>query len=145
MSPFHFSIDELLQISPHDFAARLLETDAWQSFAGFGSIPAIKTVAIENPAADTGTTIRISNADSSTCLATITEWRPDYRLAMKVTDFSPPLADSISRIEETWELEPAPDGQTKVTRLVKVFPNSEKTADAAEKVALDLKKAMLLH
>jgi hypothetical protein len=146
MSPLHFSIDELVPISPQDFATRLLDLNHWQSFAGYGSIPAIKSAVEENRTpAIIGTAIRITNADASTCLATITEWHPDYRVAIKTTDLTPPLSDSITSIEETWDLEPEPDGQTRITRLVQIFPKSDENNEEVERVALDLKKAMLMH
>jgi hypothetical protein len=145
MSPLHFSIDELVRLSPREFAIRLLVLDQWRSFPGHGTIPAIKSATFENRSpAITGSAIRLTLGDDSTCLATVVEWHPNYRLAIKVTDFTPPLSDSIASIDETWDVEPE-NGQTKVTRLVQILPKPESRTEAVAALAMDLKKAMLLH
>lgn len=146
MSPITFSIDELVQASPTEFANQFLDLDRWQAFQGVGSIPGIAKAEFETRTEGlVGTKIRITNADGSTCLASITEWKPDARLTLKTTDFSGALFGLVASIEQTLEFEPDERGPTKVARYVKINPTAESAIPTLHDVALDLKKAILLH
>lgn len=146
MSPITFSIDEMVSASPDDIARQFLDLDRWRAFQGFGSIPAISNARFETKKENlVGATIRITNSDGSSNLATISEWQPDTRVSLKMTDFIGPLVDLVTSIEQILEFEADDRGTTKVTRYVHIHPKSEEAITALHDIALDLKKAILIH
>jgi len=146
LPPITFSIDELIPASPTDIANQLLDPARWQAFQGVGSIPGIAKAEFETMTKSlVGTKIRITNADGSTCLATITEWRPNTRHTVKMADFTGSLSGLVASIEQILEFEPDSEGLTKVTQYVHISPTSESAIPALHDIALDLKMAMLLN
>jgi hypothetical protein len=146
MSPITFSIDEVVPASPPEIADQLLDLERWKAFQGYGAIPGIAKAEFEAQAESSGDTrILITHSDGTSCVASVKEWSPDTRVTLKLTDFAGPSFRDIVSIEHTLEFEPDEGGSTKLTRFVQINPASESAMPILHDVALDLKKALLLH
>lgn len=77
---------------PEEIAARVLDVSQWTKWRGWGLVPAIRSARFRSKTdAVVGSLIDVQNADGTTHVEEILEWRPRELLCLRMQDFSPPL------------------------------------------------------
>jgi hypothetical protein len=105
------------------FFEKILDVERWPSFRGWGPIPGIRSARFRRRTPEgVGSEIEVVNADGSSHVEEVVEWRPPRSLVMRMAGFSPPLAGLASHFVETWSLAPSAGG-TRVTRSFELHSN----------------------
>ncbi|MBL9091860.1 MAG: SRPBCC family protein [Planctomycetaceae bacterium] len=124
MRPLRFTCRAVLQSSATAVAEQILDLGNWTNFRGYGCLPGIRAARFEKRTPEVvGTRIAVVNTDDSTHVEEIVEWNPPHRVALRMQDFSPPLARLATHIEETWTFATS-DAGTAVERSFAMFPKS---------------------
>jgi hypothetical protein len=145
MRPITFTCEATLPLTAADVAGRILDVDAWSSFAGYGPLPGIESAAFEVRTPDVvGSRIRVRNTDGSSHVEEIVGWEPDRRVRMVMTDFTPPLSRLATRFEETWTFQPAAGG-TKTVRAFELHPTSAAARPLLWLISRLLRRAVARH
>ena len=122
MTPIKFSVRLFSKTVPVKLFERVLDLDNWQTFSGFGPIPAIEKAEFEN---DQGTIlgrrIAVTNSDGSTHMEEVRSWEPPEFIEMELKDFSPPLSTLATHFRERWLFEAVAKG-TVVVRSFELYP-----------------------
>ena len=124
MRPIQFVCEATVSQSPLDIAEQMLDLRRWPEFTGYGPLPGIRSAVFEERTPDVrGTRIRVTSADGSQHIETISEWNLPSRIQLEFSDFHPPLARLATRFVEIWEFTEGPDG-TRVRRRFELYPRS---------------------
>jgi hypothetical protein len=130
-------------LDPEEIARQILDLANWTAFKGYGLLPGIKSAKFEMRAPDVvGSRIRVQDTDGSTHVEEIVEWRPDCRVCLEMTDFSPPLGRLATRFLETWEFKRQGNG-TLVTRSFELYAKSAFTRLPLWAISLLLRRAIV--
>ena len=142
MTPVTFQCQADLEVSPQTIAAQILEVANWSSFQGYGVLPGVREAVFETRTdAVIGSRIRVVNTDGSTHVEEITVWDPEYRLALRMADFSRPLSGLATHFDELWEFERGATA-TRVTRTFALHPRSYIGKVALWAISFLLRKAI---
>jgi hypothetical protein len=145
MTPITFTCRETMALDPAAIAGRILDLARWPEFAGYGPLPGVQSAEFEVRTPEVvGTRIRVTNADGSTHVEGVVQWRPGARLVLHMADFSPPLSRLATRFEEEWDFERAGDS-THVARTFRLYPKSVLTRPAVWLISLLLRRAIARH
>ncbi len=135
----------MIRLSPCEIAEQILDISNWTDFHGYGPLPGITAAEFEIRTPDVvGSRIRVCNSDGSTHVEEITEWCPDERIALKMQDFSAPLSNLATGIDEVWEFNPSAES-TKVIRSFQMHPKSTLARPVLWLVSRLLKRAINRH
>ena len=145
MTPITFTCRETLPFAAADVAGRILDVSQWADFPGYGPLPGVRSAAFEVRTAEVvGSRIRVTNTDGSTHVEEVVEWRPDSRVRLLMTGFSPPLSRLAARFEEEWAFEPD-GGGTRVARTFRLHPASAFARPAVWLISQLLRRAVARH
>lgn len=124
MKPISLTCYAQMSRAPEVISGQLLDLTKWPEFQGYGPIPGIKSAEFEERTPEVvGTRIRVQNLDGSRHVEEITEWKPSERIALRFSDFAPPLSRMASGFVETWEF--ACDAEvTRVKRSMWLYPRT---------------------
>jgi hypothetical protein len=140
-----FRCTAVISQTPPEIAAQILDVAAWQTFRGYGPIPAIKRAEfLVRTAEVVGSRIQVHNADGSTHVEEITAWDPERSWQMEMQEFSPPLSRLAVKFEELWDLEPTAAG-TRVVRTFRLYARSGWSRVALIPISWFLHKAVARH
>lgn len=108
--------------APPDAAfAFILDTSKWSLFRGYGPVPGIRAATLVDDAPRVGARFRVENTDGSVHHERITVFEPPRRYAVTM-EVTPPASYMLAGIDELVELEPTPDGGTRIFRRFDVRP-----------------------
>lgn len=145
MKPISFFCVEKSSSSPAAIATQILDLEKWRDFKGYGPLPAIKSAEFEVRTSEVvGTRIRVMNGDGSKHVEEIVCWRPDERIELRFSDFSPPLSRMADSFLEIWEFEREGD-MTLVKRSMLLYPKSIASKAALWMISFLLKGAIARH
>jgi hypothetical protein len=143
--PVEFRSMAVIPRTPEEIAAQILDVAAWQTFRGYGPIPAIERAEFLVQTAEVvGSRIQVRNTDGSTHVEEIVAWDPERSWQMEMQEFSPPLSQLAVKFEEHWELTPTAKG-TRVVRTFRLFARSSWTRFALIPIAWLLRRAVARH
>ena len=124
MRPITFACEAKLGGGSVEIAERILDTENWTDFDGYGPIPGIERAEFEiRTDGVVGSRVRVQNRDGSTHVEEIVEWDPKQRVVLHMQDLAPPLSRLVVRIVETWQFRSV-DGATHVERSFALEPKS---------------------
>lgn len=145
MKPVTFTCHERFQSPAAAIAALMLDVKNWSSFRGYGVLPGIRSAEFETASPEVvGSRILVENTDGSRHVETITEWQPERRVCLRMSEFSPPLSRLADRIEETWDFAVVGDG-TQVSRTLAMYPRSVVAKPIVWGLSRLLRRAIALH
>lgn len=124
MNPIEVGTTALIQKSPQEICAELLDTERWPEFEGFAFLPGIERARFETRTPDLiGSRIRVHNKDGSSHVEEIVEWDVANRVALRFQEFSPPLQHFASHFIETWTFRASSEG-TEASRTMAMYPKN---------------------
>ena len=124
MQPITVDSSASFALPPADVSGKILDLASWSTFTGYGPLPGIASATFDHQTSDiVGTRIRVQNKDGSSHLEEITEWDPDKRVRLRMTELPLPLNHLATHFLETWDLCRA-ENNTKVIRTFHLFPKS---------------------
>jgi hypothetical protein len=124
MRPLRFTCRAVLQSSPTTIAELMLDLNTWTSFRGYGCLPGIRAARFEKRTPEVvGTRIAVVNTDDSRHVEEIVEWNLPQRVALRMQDFSPPLAKLATHIDEVWTFSESDEG-TALERSFAMYPKN---------------------
>ena len=127
------------------FFEKILDVESWPSFRGWGPIPGIRSARFRRRTPEVvGSEIEVVNADGSSHVEEVVEWRPSRSVVIRMAGFSPPLSALATHLVETWSLEPSAGG-TRVTRSFELFASGWRGRLALPIVAWMLGRASARH
>jgi len=143
MSPVTFECQQLIPYSEVQLRAVIADTERWREFQGYGFLPGIESATYEKRTeAMVGSRIRVRNRDGSGHVEEIYRWAVGEGVAMKFTEFTPPLNQLATHFTEEWSFQSAGNGSTQVTRKFQLFPLRATTRPILWLIALVLKQAI---
>ena len=145
MRPIVFQCRQLIPRSTADICAEVADLDRWRTFDGYGILPGIASAVYESRAETmVGSRIRVHNRDGSNHVEEIYRWVPGQAIAMKFSDFSPPLSHLATHFTEEWHFE-AQESATLVTRTFHLFPTRSTTRPVLWLISLLFRRAIARH
>ena len=145
MKPVTSTCEVALSLAPEEIAGKILDVANRPEFGGYGPLPGVRSAAFEvRTPGFVGSRIRAVNTDGSSHVEEIVEWRPDRRVVLRMSGFSPPLSRLATTFDETWEF--GRDGDlTRVVRSSRLRPESGLTRPPLVFIAVLLLKAVARH
>jgi hypothetical protein len=145
MQPIIFECTQLIPKAAPDICAQIADTDRWREFKGYGFLPGIKNAEYEKRTDDMlGSRIRVHNADGSAHVEEIYKWVPGQDVAMKISEFTPPLNNLAAYFTEEWAFQANNTGAL-VTRKFQLFPVRSSARPILWFISLFFKKAIERH
>lgn len=145
MTPITFTCRETIALPGEEIASGILDVSRWPEFRGYGPLPGIRSAEFEVRTPEVvGSRIRAVNTDGTTHVEEITQWRPEQRVQLRLSEFSPPVSQLATDFVETWDF--ACHGEaTEVSRSLELHPKSAWTKPVLWMVSQLLKRAIQRH
>lgn len=133
------------KMSSKEIGEYILDTNQWSKFRGYAIIPGIKKAIFEIRTNEiVGSKIRVISDDNSSYIEEIIEWDIFNRIALKFTDFSPPLKYLASHFIETIEFQVVSD-ETKISRMITMYPKGILGWLILTPISKLMKRALIKH
>jgi polyketide cyclase/dehydrase/lipid transport protein len=125
--PVCFTCRAVIDQTPDEIAAAILDLEQWPLFTGYGPLPGIRSAEfIARPPGVVGTRVAVTNTDGSTHVEEILEWDLPHTIRLSLGEFSRPLCFFADHFIETFEFEtgddPAGRQRTRLTRSFELHP-----------------------
>ena len=145
MKPVQFCCTATLSQTPEAIAQNLLEVDRWKEFNGYGPLPGIaRAEFLVLTPEKVGSRISVVNRDGSTHIEEIVAWELPEKVALRMSEFSLPLAMLATEIRETWRFRQEAE-KTEIDRSFEIVPRARWTLPLVALIAWLLKQAIRRH
>lgn len=145
MKPIRFVCQKRLSQDPQTIAGKILDTDRWSEFTGYGFLPGIRSAEFVDKTPEIcGSRIRVENRDGSSHTEEILVWEPSTEVVLRLCNFSAPLAKLADQFVETWTFQRV-EHETVVQRSFALHPKTIWAKPVLWFISFFLKKAVDRH
>lgn len=146
LQPLRFECRRETTATLAEIAERVMDTDNWSSFTGWGPLPGIRRAAIERGTPElVGTRFRVVSTNGDTHAETIEAWDPERELVIRMDGFPSPLRWMATHFVERWSIEHMPGGARTAVRSFAMHPTRRAWVPALWLIRSMLRRAVDRH